>query len=358
MTSASKNKKGRFLPSAFDSAHDLCFTIHDVMVQIIVSGEEGNFFTTKIKLNNDEEHKSLEDADDIFSWLEKENRLNDRASILKTTVLPAVLSDMMHCVFECLENSRKAKLGISFMLIRKPLQESLYLLESIVLDELNFSETLAADPLKLRSQNAGGVSGHAERIQMVLDIIGETSRLDAKYIAQLRYDKCNDDSFDGVCNHAMHLFTEHKAIRTERLNINFIFSGWTQKITQWNYLYSRLPYLLFYTHKIVEHIVASIAPTSQDYLDDIQRRLASSIMLWWKHVDDRYKCDQLSIFVKETERWLNSHCVSSAYRLPNDGDLFRMATTGAYPDENFTSLKKRNLKYSFHALINKMLAKH
>ncbi|MDX1296786.1 MAG: hypothetical protein R3260_00885 [Pseudomonas sp.] len=358
MTSASKNKKGRFLPSTFDNAHDLCFSIHDVMVQILVSGEEGNFFTTRVELKSDEEHKSLVEADDIFSWLEKENRLNDRANILKTTILPAVLSDMMHCVFECLENSRKAKLGISFMLIRKPLQESLYLLESIVLDELNFSETLAADPLKLRSQNAGGVSGHATRINNVLGIIGESSRLDAEYIAQLRYDKSSGDSFDGVCNHAMHLFTEHKAIRTEQLNINFIFSGWSQKITQWNYLYSRLPYLLFYTHKIVEHIVASIAPTSQDYLDDIQRRLASSIMLWWKHVDARYKCDQLSIFVKETEHWLNSHCVSSGYRLPNDRDLLRMITTGAYPSENLTSLKKRNLKYKFHALINKVMAKH
>lgn len=346
------------MPSTFDSAHDLCFSIHDAMVQIIVSGQEGRFFTTEIKLKNDEEHKSFEDADDIFSWLEKENRLNDRASILKTTVLPAVLSDMMHCVFECLESSRKAKLGISFMLIRKPLQESLYLLESIVLDELNFSEILATDPLKLRSQNAGGISGHTKRIQKVLEIVGESSRLNAEYIAQLRYDKNSDDSFDGVCNHAMHLFTEHKAIRTEQLNINFIFSGWSQKITQWNYLYSRLPYLLFYTHRIAEHIVASIAPTSQDYLDDIQRRIASSIMLWWKDVDDHYKCDQLNIFVKETQSWLNSHCVSSGYEQPNDKHLLSMATTGEYPGENFILLKKRNLKYKFHAFMNKITTKY
>lgn len=314
MTSESKNKKGRFLPSIFDNAHDLCLSIHDVMVQILVSGEEGGVFTTEIKLKNNEDHKSLEGTDDIFSWLEKENRLNDRANILRTTVLPAVLSDMMHCVYECLENSRKAKLGISFTLIRKPLQESLYLLESIVLDELDFAETLATDPLMFRPKNAGGVLGHAKRIQKVLDIIGESSRLDAKYIAQLRYDKSSNDNFDGVCNEAMHLFTEHKAIRTENLNINFIFSDWNQKITQWNYLYSRLPYLLFYTHKIVEHIVANIAPTRQEYLDDIQRRIASSIMRWWKDVDDHYKCNELSVFVDETERWLDSHCVSSGYR--------------------------------------------
>jgi hypothetical protein len=357
VVSASKNNKRRFLPEEFDIAHELCFVIHDVMVQIIKSGEEGNFFTTMIDLKNDHELETLDKTDDIFTWLETEGRLDDRAKILKTTVLPAVLSDMMHCVFESLESSRKAKLGISYMLIRKPLQESLYLLEAVVLDEYDFAEKLAADPLKLRSQNAGGVEAHGRRIKKVLEIIGESARLDADYIAQLRYDKKQEDSFDGICNHAMHLFTEHKAIRTEKLNINFIFSGWDQKLAQWAYFYSRLPYLLFYTHQMVEHIVESIAPTTQEYLDDIQRRISALTILWWESVDEHYTCDQLMIFVKETESWLNEHCTSAGYSIPDKTDLLRMSETGAYPKENILSVKTRDIKYKFHAAINKMTAK-
>ena len=142
MVSSSKNKKGGIIPESSDIAHELCFVIHDVMVQIIKSGEEGNLFTTTIDLKNDHERRTLDNTNDIFTWLETEGRLNDRAKILKTSVLPAVLSDMMHCVFESLESSRKAKLGISYMLIRKPLQESLYLLEAVVLDESDFAEKL------------------------------------------------------------------------------------------------------------------------------------------------------------------------------------------------------------------------
>jgi hypothetical protein len=118
---------------------------------------------------------------------------------------------MLHCIYEALDSSRKTKLNITYMLIRKPLQESLFLLESVVADRFDFAEKLATEPLKLRALKAGGVDVHTQRIQRVLEIVGESHRLSASYLAQLRYDKRVDDGFDGICNHAMHLFTEHEA---------------------------------------------------------------------------------------------------------------------------------------------------
>jgi hypothetical protein len=49
-----------------------------------------------------------------------------------------------------------------------------------------------------------------------------------------------DDGFAGMRNKALHLFTEHQALRTERLNINMIFSDDDARQTQWYYCYSRL----------------------------------------------------------------------------------------------------------------------
>jgi hypothetical protein len=353
----SKSNKKTVLPKKYIKAHELSYLIHDVMTEIYVSGMQGNFFTTTIDLEKNDLN-NLENAENIFAWLEQENRVQDRARILKTVVLPAILSDMLHCIYEALNTSKKGKLNISYMLVRKPIQESLYVLEEIVLNELRFSENLALDPLKLRSQNAGGVQKHAERICNVLNVIDENDRFDALYIAQLRYDKTQYDSFDGVCNRAMHLFTEHNAIRTEKLNINFIFSGWEQKITQWSYLYSRLPYLLLYILRIVEYIVKSIALTTQEYLDDIERRIASSIILWSEDIDERYKNEQLNQFVRVAESWLNLHCQQYGHKMPIRKDLLHMSQTGAYPDENFFALKKRNMKYKLHALLNNLAAKN
>ncbi|MBB5320319.1 hypothetical protein [Marinobacter oulmenensis] len=355
MNSTSKNKHGRFLPEDFDIAHDLCFTIHDVMLQVIKSGEEGGFFRTKIDLG-DGEAQELEEIGDIFEWLEAKSRYEDRAKILATTILPAILSDSLHCIYESLECSRKAKLSITYMLVRKPIQENLYVLESMVLDNLNFANTLASDSLRLRPKNAGGVEGHKNRISKVLEVIGETERLDAGYIAQLRYDKKSEDSFDGICNHAMHLFTEHPAIKTDNLNINFIFSGWEQKWTQWDYLYSRLPYLLFYMHRVVEHIIGAIAPTSPEYLDDISRRISAFVVLWWRDVEEHYKSEELRQFYEKTEKWLNWRCTENGCSLPSLKDIRRMSETGAFPGESLISLKKRNFGYSINSALNKRRA--
>lgn len=346
-----KNLKNNQLPQEFNAAHDLCFMLHDIMLQAIVSGEEGGFFITRLDLP-ERSREVLENSDDIFAWLESEGRLKDRAEVVRNTVLPAVLSDMLHCIYESLQTSKKAKLGVSYMLIRKPLQESLFVLESIVLGELEFSNTLANDPLKLRSHTVGGLHGHSKRIQRVLEIIGEVNRFDAEYISRLRYDKGSYDSFDGVCNLAMHLFTEHKDIKTEQLNINFIFSGWQQRLSQWHYLYSRLPYLLFYAFQIVEYIVATIAPTSAHYLDYIQRRSASSIILWWEGVDDYYKCVQLRFFVEETMIWLDLHCASKGRQYPTRKDLVRMRRTGALPGDSDLRVKAREIEFKLIARLN------
>lgn len=132
------------------------------------------------------------------------------------------------------------------------------------------------------------------------------------------------DSFDGICNHAMHLFTEHKAIRTEHMNINFIFSGMEAKLTQWAYLYSRLPYLLLYVHRIAEYITANIVSTKPEYLANMDRRIAALTLLWRGTVDDKYVSNPLEQLVIKTFEWLAEHCSKAGCRSPSKADLENM----------------------------------
>jgi hypothetical protein len=303
------------------------------MTQLLVSGQKAEAFVTAIEFRDEADRTAFEKADDVFAWLEQSRRVDERVSVLVTTVFPAVLSDMLHCFYEALEASRKGKLTIAFMLVRKPLQESLFLLESVIADRDDFAKKLVLDPVKLWSQGAGGLNTHANRIKKVLNLIGEDRRFDAEYIAQLRYDKGAQDGFDGICNKALHLFTTHPAIRTEPLNINFIFSNIDSMLTQWSYLYSRLPYLLVYMHRIVEHVCATIAPTDPAYLSDMDRRIAALVLLWWRTVDSAYAEPHLRDFVLKTKDWLFQHCREAGYRVPRRHDLAKMADTGVYPSE-------------------------
>jgi hypothetical protein len=334
-------RKGTHLPDEYWPSHELCFKVHDVMTQLLVSGQKARAFYVSFDLPDEVARKEFENASDVFEWLEKCRPVEDRAKVLVTTMFPAILSDMLHCFYEALEASRKANLGISFMLLRKPLQESLYVLEAVIADRADFAHKLTEDPNKLWSQGIGGREAHAKNIQKVLDVLGECDRFDASYLAQLRYDKSAEDGFDGICNKAMHLFTEHKAIKTERMNINFIFSTWDSKVTQWSYIYSRLPYLLVYMHAIVEHVCQDIAPTPPAYLDDVKRRISALVLLWWETIEDPNVEPYLEIFAERTRHWLYHHCDEAGFTQPTKVDLIRMGAIGAFPKETKASVSKR-----------------
>lgn len=341
--SSFKGRANTHLPDNYWLAHELCFAVHDIMVQLLVSGRRACAFSVEFELRDEADRAAFEA--DIFEWLDKFRGIEERVAVLVTTIFPAVLGDMLHCFYEALETSRKGKLTISYMLLRKPLQESLFVLETIVADREGFAKNLTYEPIKLSSQGVGGQIVHSRNIQLVLEALGETERFDPGYLAQLRYDKSASDGFDGVCNKAMHLFTSHKAIQTEPLNINFIFSGSDAMLTQWSYLYSRLPYLLVYMHRIVEHICVRIAPADPNYVSDMDRRISALVLLWWDTVKAPYAEPHLERFAAKTRDWLHQHCVSAGFRAPNRRDLIRMGKNGAYPGESYLSVKRRYRRF-------------
>lgn len=272
--------------------HELCFFIHDVMVDFIENGYKNNIFISEIGLSDTDKQNLLGFDGDILSWLKNNNKKDDYEMVIKKTIIPALLSDMMHCIYEALKAMEKRKPSIAYMLIRKPIQENLYLFEEIILLKSDFINIFESNSLKLRHKNGGDVNGHISRIERVLSIINFDQVLDASYIATLRYDKNHEDSFDGICNQAMHLFTEHKAIKTENLNINLIFGTNESIETLYKFMYSRLPYLMYYIYIVFEQLADNISKTSREYLCDIQCRLSALFLLAYSEIDSNYQAEQ------------------------------------------------------------------
>lgn len=333
------------IPEKHQNAHDLCFILHDIITQIIVSGEKEKAFTTRVKLS-EEENESISDEVHIIDWLKKNDRIYDKNKIIYSTILPAILSDMMHCIYEALSSASKGKMSVAYMLIRKPIQESLFVLEEMHIDKASFVSNLESDQSRLQPKITGGLDGHEKRIYKVLESLKFNGILNSKYIAQLRYDKSSDDSFDGVCNKAMHLFTGHHAIKTEKSNINFIFSGAQGLPTQWNYFYTRLPYLLFYIYLVVERVLDQIAPTSEQYILDMMRRISAQFILTSLDIEEQYATDENNKLVSSLSAWLIEHCAENDYPKPDLSDLAKMAKTGCFPKEAQQSIDKRITSYS------------
>ncbi|MHA8104968.1 hypothetical protein PPZ62_11210 [Aquirufa nivalisilvae] len=64
------------------------------------------------------------------------------------------------------------------------------------------------------------------------------------------------DSLVNMSNKALHpSTTRNKNNRTKIQNLNFVFSTKEDIISQWEYIYSRLPFLLMYLNEILECII-------------------------------------------------------------------------------------------------------
>lgn len=320
------------LDSKFENSHDLCFLIHDVMVQLLHSAEKQKAFNQTFDLT-EIEAKTLESSEQhIIEWLEANQKYQESSLVIRSTVLPALLSDMMHCIYEALQASKKGKLTIAYMLIRKPLQESLFVLESMVLDRKQFIEDFTHDQKKLSPSSTGGLDGHISRVEQVLQMLNfpAVESLNASYIAQLRYDKSTEDSFDGVCNKAMHLFTSRKTLKTESRNINFIFARGEQYPSLWAFLYSRLPYLLFYIYQLVEHICTELAPTHPSYLEQMNRWIAAKTLATYSCVEERYRHESLDNLFVSLAAWLENDCIESGFSELDTINFEKLVETGLY----------------------------
>lgn len=341
-----KNDSHNFLPDECINGHNLCFINHDILVQLLASGEEQSVFWHRMYFKNIQEKDNFEKSQDLFEWLEKYKKIEDRKQILKTVVFPALLSEFLHFIYESLNTSKKAKLTVSYSLLRKPIQEVLYIFELLLVDIDKFTEQIMTEPEKLYSQSCGGIDIHKKRISNVINILGASDLFDPDYMAQLRYNKSTDDGFDGICNKAIHLFTAHKSIKTEPININFIFSGSDSKLTQWYYLYTRLPYILVYARMVIEKVASTICLTSPEYLDDVERRSSAALLLWETDIKERYMNEYFNKFISSTKNRLFSQCKENGYSIPSLADLRKMRDTGAFPKESRYSIKTRNKEYS------------
>lgn len=277
------------LPDAFHQADAVSFFFHDFILQSLISGRQQELFMVTVPIDESDELKNIP-PESLHSWMISKGRRSEADELVFRVTFQAILSDMCHFLYESLDCSRKGKLTVAYALLRKPFAESLFHLENMLLDRVTFLQRLEDDPLQLRVKLVD-LTGHENRIRAVLQQIGGFRVYDARFIARLRYDKSDDDSFNGVCDQALHLITERKSIKTESLNLNFIFSD-TQTdaiMSQWEYFYARLPYLMSYCRDIVDALFAKMVKTEPSYLQAADTIASAGLYLWASNLVEPYK---------------------------------------------------------------------
>jgi len=301
-----------YLPDKFIFKHHFTFFLYDILAKIVKTGEEKGIFYHSINLKDIDEAeklKNIPDAD-ILDYLNKNGYEADADEIIKKQIFDAILSDFLHYVYTALDTSEKAKLSVSFALLRKPFKDNLFILEWLLADPHDFLR-------KFQSNNSNTEIAidkiSPERKKSIISTSNSKIKfpfLPDDYLYEIRYDKTKLYGLESMWNKANHLITSCKNYSTEDMNLNFVFSQENDKINQWESFYTLLPGLLMYTIFVSDAIYRTFSDdTSIVNIDLIVRilygfELANNQLI---NSEKRTPLETLPIFCKKckTEIYLN-----------------------------------------------------
>jgi len=95
---------------------------------------------------------------------------------------------------------------------------------------------------------------------------------ETEFLYDIRYNKKIPYGFEQIWQKANHIITTHKHYRTEEGNLNFVFSGLEDKVTQWSQLYLLLPGLLYYTAMVCTFLYYAAIDSDNEIDKDFLKR--------------------------------------------------------------------------------------
>src|SRR5262245_53205191 len=113
-----------FIPEEHKFAHEYCFFLHDILADIVVSGEQEKIFHHTFQIRNEADAEQIQkrSGEDLADWMEHNGYFTELQEANKRHICIALLSDFCHFIYEALNCSKKGKLTVSFALLRKPLK--------------------------------------------------------------------------------------------------------------------------------------------------------------------------------------------------------------------------------------------
>lgn len=275
-----------FIPKEYEFAHEYCFFLHDTLANIVIEGEQAGIFNYQFELKNSDhiEHFSGKSGEELAEWMEQNGYEAEFREVTQRQICVALLSDFSHFIYEALSCSQKGKLTVTFALLRKPLKENLFYFEWLLADPPDFikrfHEPILSNkerPLPLPTELT-----KSRRIEIIRKAISNSkigAWISPEFIYELRYDKKCDYGFERLFQRATHLITTFTA-QTEEQNFNFVFSGETEKLLQWQGLYTLLPALLLHTLLIIGTVIRSFDEEKLEDFDLLSLRATTGFLLY------------------------------------------------------------------------------
>lgn len=233
------------VPTEFQEQHSFCFWLHDMILDVMRQAEAARIADVKIEFKDEDEVRSFSAADDPVIFCLENGRVDTVKRIVMNQVVIPLYADALHFVHEGLRALEKRKYAVAFALFRKPLKYSLMFVTWIFADEEDFFQRMRTEPADSFDDRKLTSERRRELLQRAIAGLDYNTFLDADLIYGMAFDRNNARGLAQYFDKAAHLVTSHPAMRTENLNLNFIFKN-PKDTDVYEGVYALLAYLLIY----------------------------------------------------------------------------------------------------------------
>ncbi len=270
----------QYVPEQFREQHSFCFWLHYMMLDILRQAEAARVADVSITFADEEERQRFEKADSLFSFLYDAGHLDILKRIALNQVVIPLYGDLLHFVFEGLRALEERKYAVAFTLFRKPFKYSLMFATWLFADEDDFFARLSTEPADSFDERRISAEQRVELLQRAISRIDDEGFLDAAVIASMAFDRKNDRGLAQYFDKAAHLVTSHPSMRTEALNLNFIFKD-PRETDVYEGVYHLLAYLLMYLLRLELATIAQMKEVPSWYSEWIKMAtLATHVSLF------------------------------------------------------------------------------
>lgn len=255
------------LPERFEEIHNFSMYLHDSLAQIVAVGERKGIFDCVTSFDSEEKAKKMAELSgkELWDWLEDEDETLVRELSYKQ-IFVAVLSDFCHFVYEALKASKKGKLPVTYTLLRKPFKDNLLIMEWLLADPEDLMDRFFSGEAEKTAIDLVSSERKQEIIEEAMNKTEFSGNFDSEFLYKVRYDKKADFGLEKIWNKAIHLVTTYEHMKTEEKNLNFVFSDFQSKVSQWEYLYWIVPSLLYHAVEVAEALLKTITEVDEDQI--------------------------------------------------------------------------------------------
>lgn len=240
--------------------------MHDMMVDVLRQSEAARIADVRVTFRDDDDARAFTAADDKIAYFIETDRAEIARRITVNQVVIPLYSDMLHFLYEGLIALEKRKYAVAFTMLRKPLKYGLLFATWLWADQDDFYAKMAASPADHMDDRKITKERRMELLRASITALGEDgSFCDAGVLYGVVFDRNNNRGLAQFFDKAAHLVTSHPAMRTEQLNLNFIFKS-PKDTDVYEGVYYWLAYLMMYLLLIQARTFGRMMVISETYV--------------------------------------------------------------------------------------------